>query len=392
MQLNYHNKIIRPAWVEIDLDAVAKNVSHIKSYLVNTRMLAVVKANAYGLGAVPLAKTIMQNGADMLGVVMLDEAAELRAASIDAPILNMGPIFQDQADMVADLKIEQMAFRPEIIAALSSAAQRAKTTINIHFKIDTGMSRYGARFDTAAAVIREIINLPGIHITSAFSHFPKGDAKDMSFARLQTERLLAVKQELETHDIHIPVWHTCNSGGTLNLLAAHFDMVRVGLMNYGYFPSEDVPRPFRLEPAIKVKTRVAVTRWIKKGDTVGYGRRFLAEQDERIAVLPMGYSDGYPRKLSQVGQVLWNGHRLPIIGGLCMDAFFVKITDYSDIKVGDEFILMGKSGDEEIDPHDIAKLAGTVSYDIISNLGRRLPRVYKSGNTITHVDNQVTKK
>ncbi|HPG42056.1 MAG TPA: alanine racemase [bacterium] len=386
-QHEFINNIIRPAWIEIDLDAVAQNVRNIKQYLGGVQYLAVVKADGYGLGAVETAQVILENGADRLGVVMLDEAIQLRRAGITAPILNMGNIRADQAYYVPEYGLEQIVFRPDVAKALSHAAGAKSSIAQIHVKIDTGMSRYGVRYDKAAAFIESIINLPNLEIIGAMTHFPKSDAIDKSFALLQIERMLAIKKALVNKGITIPLWHTANSGATLDLPAAHFDMVRVGLMNYGYFPSSDVRRPFTLHPAMSVKARIININRIRRGDSVGYGRRFIAEKDETIAVLPMGYSDGYSRKLSQVGQVLIKGRRIPIVGGLCMDAFFIKITDHPDIQEGDIATLMGIDGDEEISPHDIARLAGSVSYEVISCFGKRLPRVHIRNGKIVKIKN-----
>ncbi len=389
-ELEYTNKLLRPAWVEVDLDAVASNVRNIKTYLNEVKLLAVVKANGYGLGAVPVAKEILSNGADYLGVVMLDEAYELRKAGITASMLNTGAIFPDQADYVIDLNLEQMVYRLDVARALSQSAQKSNTTAKIHLKIDTGMSRFGVHFRKAVEEIQKFVELPNLEIVGAFTHFPMSDAVDKSFALLQIARMKQIKHDLKAIGIHIPIWHMANSGGTLDLTASHFDMVRVGLMNYGYWPSFDVRQPFALKPAMSVKTKIVAIRTIQRGDTVGYGRKFMAEKQERIAVLPMGYADGYDRKLSKISQVLWRGNRLPIIGGLCMDAAFVKITEHPEIKVGDTMTLMGIDEGEEISPHDIAGLIGSVSYEVISRFGRRLPRVYIKNNQICHIQNTLT--
>lgn len=390
LELDYKNKVLRPAWVEVDLDAIAHNVQQIKSYLGDVKYLAVVKANGYGLGAVSVAQEIVANGADYLGVVMLDEAYELRHAGITSPLVNTGAIFPDQAEYVIDLDLEQMVYRLDVARALSHAAKQRNTVAKVHFKIDTGMSRFGVHFSQAVEQIQKVLDLPHVEIVGAFTHFPKSDAVDKSFALLQIERMKQIKHDLRTIGIHIPVWHLANSGGTLDLPAAHFDMVRVGLMNYGYWPSFDVRQPFALQPAMSVKSKIVAIRTIQRGDTVGYGRKFMAEQEERIAVLPVGYADGYDRKLSKIGEVLWHGQRLPIVGGLCMDAAFVKVTAHPEVKVGDTVTLMGQDADEDISPHDIAERAGSVSYEVISRFGRRLPRVYIKHQTIHHIQNTLT--
>ncbi len=386
-QKDFKEQILRPAWIEINLNAVAENVRRIKNYLKKTRLLAVVKADGYGLGAVETANVISENGADYLGVVMLDEAVELRRAGIKVPILNMGTILPSQAHYVIEYDLEQIVFRPEMALLLSREAKTKNRSAKIHIKIDTGMSRYGVHYSEAVNTIIKIVSIPHIDIIGAMTHFPRSDALDKSFALLQIERMKKIRKELENRGLHIPVWHLANSGATLDLPDAFFDMVRVGLMNYGYFPSDDVSRPFPLKPAMSVKTQIVNIKYIKRGDTVGYGRRFMAEKDETIAVLPMGYADGYSRKLSRIGEVLIKGRRVPIIGGLCMDAFFLKITGFPGIREGDTATLMGIDGTEEISPHDIAGLTGSVSYEVISNFGKRLPRVYIKNNNIIKIKN-----
>ncbi len=390
MNRDYSGRVLRPAWVRVDLDAITNNVRRIKEYLGTVKLLSVVKADGYGAGAVTAARTIAAAGADYLGVVCLDEAYELRRAGISTPILNTGAVFPDQAEDVLDLEVEQMIDGFETAAALSAAAVKSGRTASVHFKIDTGMSRYGAPFASAVEEMERIAALPSLKIVGAFSHFPMSDALDKSFALLQIERLQAVRRTAEQKGLRIPLWHLANSGGTLDLPQAHFDMVRVGLMNYGYWPSAEVRRPFTLQPALSLQARIVAVRRIKRGDSVGYGRKFMAEKDERIAVLPIGYADGYDRGLSKIGTVLCKGRRLPIIGGLCMDAAFVKITEYDDIGVGDTVTLMGIEGGEEISPHDIAALIGSVSYEVICRLGRRLPRVYVRNGRIESVRNELT--
>lgn len=379
--------MLRPSWVEVDLDAIAFNTRQVKNYLKDTELLAVVKADAYGLGAVPVARTILENGASRLGVVMLDEAIELRKAGITRPILNMGPILPHQAHYVLDYDLEQMVFTLDVAEALSEQAAKKGGTAKIHFKIDTGMSRYGEHWSRAAETAERMAHLPDVRIVGAMTHFPMSDALDKSFALLQIHRFKEIRRQLEEQNIHIPTWHICNSGGTLDLPQAHLDMVRVGLMLYGYFPSQDVRQPFPLKPAMSVKTRIVAVRTIQRGDTVGYGRRFMAEKEERIAVLPIGYADGYDRGLRNIGQVLLHGQPAPIVGGLCMDACFIKVTEIPEAKVGAEVTIMGQEGDREISPHDIAGLIDSVSYEVMARFGRRLPRVYKKGGKIESIRN-----
>jgi alanine racemase len=386
---NFKENVLRQSWIEIDLDAVAENVRNIRKHIGTINYVAVVKANAYGLGVVPVAKTIMENGADRLALVTLEECIELRNAGIDSPLFNMGPIFPNQASIVVENDIEQMAYRLDEIKALSEAASKLNKTAKIHFKINTGMNRYGENDSKALESFGEIRKLPNIDVVGVMTHFPMSDELDKSFALLQIERFKEFKANFEKAGYNIPFWHMGNSGAVLDLPQAHFNLVRIGLMNYGYWPSSQVRRPFVLIPAMHVKSRIVEIRTVQRGDTVGYGRRFLAEKEERIGVLPMGYADGYDRKIRVGGYVLINGQQVPIVSGLCMDAFFIKLTDFPDIEVGETVTIMGIDNGQEISPHDIAKLTETVSYEVISNFGRRLPRVYIKNGEICEIDNKL---
>jgi len=329
---------------------------------------------------------ILENGADMLGVVMLEEAIELRKAGIKTPILNMGPISPSQAEYVLEYDLEQIVFTGDVAVALSNVAMKKDKPAQVHLKIDTGMSRYGVHWKNALSEIR-VLQLPGLRFVGAMSHFPMSDAVDKSFALLQIHRMKELRKSFAEQGIEIPVWHICNSGGALDLPEAHLDMVRIGLMNYGYFPSQDVRRPFALAPAMQVKTKIVSLRTIRRGDTVGYGRRFMAEKEEKIAVLPIGYADGYERRLRNVGQVIVRGQKVPIVGGLCMDACFIKVTDVPEVQIGDLVTLMGRDGDEEISPHDIGSWIQSVSYDVMCKFGKRLPRVYLNNGKIIGIRN-----
>ncbi len=384
---DFQDKLYRPSWVQVDLGAVAGNAAKIKALVRPAKLLAVVKADAYGLGAVPVSRLLVESGVDKLGVVALDEAVELRRAGIEAPILNMGAVFPYQAGVVVQNDIEQVVYRTEIIRALSRAAQKAGKKAAVHLKIDTGMGRYGVRPNQAIDLLQEVYALPHIVFTGVMSHFAMSDAADKSFTNLQLSRFLKAREQISAAGFSIPAYHICNSGGMLDVPGARLDMVRIGLLFYGFWPSPTVDRPIVIEPAMQVKTRIVSERWIDAGDTVGYGRRFTAQKRERIGVCPMGYSDGYDRKLRNKGMVLCKGRRLPIAGGLCMDAFFVRLTDHPQVLTGDVVTVMGQDGDQEITPHDIGAWIDSVSYEVISRFGRRLPRVYVRDGKVVDIVN-----
>jgi alanine racemase len=388
-EVNPGNAFHRPAWIEVDLDAIGANYRLLRENLAGVTLCAVVKADAYGAGAVMVARHLESLGVERLAVVTLDEAIELRRAGIRVPLLNMGPIFPHQAAVVHEQDIEQMAFQPEVLAALDAAAAAAGRHVRIHLKVDTGMSRYGVPVAEAATLIERLAAWPHLDCCGVMTHFPMSDGLDKSFALLQIERFLALRRRIEAGGRRIPLWHMCNSGGVLDLPEAHLEMVRIGLMLYGYYPSREVRRPFPLRPALQVKTRIAAVRTIGRGDTVGYGRRYMAEKTERIAVLPIGYADGYDRKLRNIGEVLVAGQRAPIVGGLCMDACFIRVTDIPAAEEGMEVTVMGSSGEEEISPHDIAARIESVSYEVMARWGRRLARVYRKGGGVIAVRNEL---
>ncbi len=377
----------RPSWMEVDLDAIAANLAQVRANLGAVQLCAVVKADAYGLGAIEVARWLEQQGVQRLAVVTLDEAIELRRAGVHCAILNMGAIFPDQAEAVVEYHLEQMAFQSDVMQALNARAAACGTEAVVHVKVDTGMSRYGVSWRDAIAAVEAFSHFRSIRVAGAMTHFPMSDGLDKSFALLQMERFKAIRSTLQKKGISIPLWHMCNSGGVLDLPQAHLDMVRVGLLLYGYYPSSDVNRPFQLQPAARVVTRIAALRTIQRGDTVGYGRRFMAEKEERIAVLPIGYADGYDRKLRNIGEVLIQGRRATLAGGLCMDACFVRVTDFPHVRPGDEVTLMGREGGEEISPHDIARKIDSVSYEVLARWGRRLPRVYLRDGKVTEIRN-----
>ncbi|MBN2356645.1 alanine racemase [candidate division KSB1 bacterium] len=381
--IQFPENIFRPSWVQVDLDAISYNLRQIRSFLAGIKLLIVVKADAYGLGAVPVARHLEREGVGQLGVVTLDEAVELRRAGIAVAILNMGPILPQQAEKVLEYNFEQMVFQQSVAEAISKAAKKRGQIARLHLKIDTGMSRYGVPWRQALHTFAPMARLGHVDWVGAMTHFPMSDGLDKSFALLQIQRFRGIRQQFMDAGYTIPVWHMCNSGGALDLKEAHMDMVRVGLMVYGYYPSEDVQRPFELRPAMQVRTQIAALRTVYRGDTVGYGRRYMAEKEERIGVLPIGYGDGYDRKMRHGGEVLIDGGRAPIIGGLCMDACFVRLTDWPGVDVGHTVTLMGDDGAERITPHDIARCIDSVSYEVMARFGRRLPRIYiKNGKVV----------
>jgi len=380
--------ILRPSWVEVDLDAVLDNLAQVRTLLAGKKLCAVVKADAYGLGAVPVSRALAQAGVDAFGVVMLDEAVQWRRAGIVTPILNMGEILTEHAGYAVEYDVQQMIYRPETAQALSIAAARLGKKAAVHFKINTGMGRYGCEYEHALETLQQCRRYPHLVFEGVMTHFPLSDAADKSFAQLQILRMKRLRRLFEENGLDIPCWHMCNSGGVLDLPQAHMDMVRCGLLLYGYYPSEDVQWPLTLKPSMTGKTHIIAIRELRRGDSVGYSRRFIARGPERVAVLPIGYADGYDRKMRVNGYTLLNGRKAPIISGLCMDACFIRISDFPQARIGDPVILMGQCGEEEISPHDIAHAIQSVSYEVMARFGKRLPRLYfRDGSRVETLHN-----
>lgn len=369
----------RSAWVEVDLGALAHNIRQIRAELpAGVRLLFVAKDGAYGLGAVPAARTALANGASHLAVFTLGEAAELRDAGIAAPILLLGERLVPELEHVVDLDLEPCVGRLEIARELGQRGQARGRPVPIHIKINTGMNRFGFGWRDADHWAAALSAIPGLDFAGALSHFAQSDELEKAFARVQQQRFEQCLSVLADHGIRPRHIHHCNSGGFLDLPEAHFDTVRVGLLAQGVYPSSVCRRLPDLRPVMSVKARIAAVQHLEPGDTVGYGMRWSAAWTSRIGVLALGYGDGYPR-LRNEGQVLVHGRRVPLVGGVTMDALMIDLTDLPEADVGDEAVLLGRQGSEEITAHEIAQWKRSVSYDVLTGWRARLPRVYREG-------------
>jgi alanine racemase len=372
------NNSARPAWVEIDLAQLRENFRIIqRDKPANLKFMSVVKDQAYGHGAVEVGKIALEFGATHLAVATIDEALELRQRGIPAPVI----LFGERTDEELNLCCEHdfVCFINDIEKATRYAQRAADQNkrLSVHVEVDTGLSRYGVRWPEAVAVIEHISKLKSLTLEGVMSHFAMSDELDKSFALQQLERFQQVLHQMATKGIRVKYRHLCNTGGYLDLPQAHFDLVRIGILPLGVYPSQVCRRLAGIKPIMLVKTKVAAIRDLEVGDFVGYGMRYRAESPRRIAVLPLGYGDGYPRVRNK-GHVLIHGRRAPVIGGNAMDAMMVDITDIPQTKLWNEVVLMGKQGSEEISVHEIAQLKGSVSYDILTGWNWRLPRVYRN--------------
>jgi alanine racemase len=366
----------RPAWIEIDLRQLKRNFQLLnQDKPASLHVLSVVKDEAYGHGAWPVAKTALRCGARFLGLATLDEALALRDKGLRAPLLMLGDRHESELSWCVAHNLTCCVSEPGCVEKLAQLAARAGKCIPVHLKINTGMNRYGVRWNEAMPLIERILAAKSLALEGVLSHFAQSDETDKTFALLQLSRFNEALRNLAERGVPVSLRHLCNSGGFLDLPQAHFDMVRLGIVPLGVYPSSVCRRIPGIESVMTVKARVAAVQKLQPGDSVGYGMRYTASSPRRIAVLPIGYGDGFPRVRNQ-GCALIHGRRASIVGGVAMDALMVDITGIPEAKLWDEAVLMGRQGAEEISVHEVAKLKNSVSYDVLSGWRGRLPRVY----------------
>jgi alanine racemase len=364
------------AWVEISVDRLRRNFALINSYKpAGLKIASVLKDDAYGHGAVRAAQVAIDAGASFIAVVTLDEALDLRKAGVAAPILMLGQRLPSELDECLAHDLTCCLHDLEVTEALARKAEKRGGRAKVHLEIDTGMSRYGARWSEAAGLAEKIAGLASLELEGAMSHFAMSDELDKSFANLQHTRFQEALDAMATRQMFPKIRHICNSGGFVDLKEAHYDMARLGILPLGVYPSKVCRRIEGIEPVMSVRTRIVHIQRLREGDKVGYGMRYTAPNDRTIAVLPIGYGDGFPRVRNE-GAVLIHGKRAPLIGGTSMDAITVDITEIPQAKLWDEVVVMGTQGSETIDVQDVAGLKKSVSYDVLTNWRRRLRRVY----------------
>lgn len=361
----------------VHLDNIRKNLEIIKSRVgKNTKITAVVKSDAYGHGAVEVSRTALESGATMLAVATVSEGVNLREAGIDAPILVLSR--GGKYDTAVRYDLTEAVYCTDEAKAISEIAVKYNKTAEIHIKLNTGMSRLG--FDAfegnTVEDVYQISLLPNIKISGIFSHFATSDMEDeKDFVKVQLDRFNNAVADLENRGIHIENKHICNSGGIFNYPEAHLDSVRAGIALYGCAP-DDSGVDYGLCPVMEFKATVIDVRTLRPGESVSYGRHFKTETERKIAVIGAGYADGYTRRLSSKSCVLIKGKRAPIAGNICMDVFMADVTDIEDVRTGDEVTLIGKDGAEEITAGELGNLSGTISYEILCSVSKRVPREY----------------
>ncbi|MGO1468840.1 MAG: alanine racemase [Tissierella sp.] len=374
--------------VEINLDNLAYNIKKVRNYIKkDTLIMAVVKANAYGHGAVSAAKVFLENGADRLGVSVLREGIELRKKNIKAPILLLNYTPSNQYRDVVKYDIIPTIFRYEDARILSDLAVSMNKSINIHIKIDTGMSRIGfLPNEDSIEDILKISKLANIKIEGIFTHFAKSDELDKNFTKTQFKRFMDVVNKLEEKGLHIDIKHVSNSAAVIDIGEYNLDMVRPGIILYGYYPSAEVKRQnLHIKPAMTLKSSISNIKTIKKGTGVGYNHLYIAEKDVRIATIPIGYADGYSRLLAEKAYGSINEKKTEVVGKVCMDQTMLDISSIDNLGVGNEVKLFGYDDKSCPTVEKIASWIGTSNYEIICMISRRVPRVYMKNDKLDHV-------
>jgi alanine racemase len=367
------------AWVEIDLAALAHNVRQIRSLLAPaTQMMAVVKADGYGHGAIEIARTIIAEGVEWLAVATVTEGIELRSAGIVAPILILGAVNSDvQVQAIAKWGLQPTICTIEQAILLSKAISKLESSLllTVHLKLDTGMSRLGANWHQAVAVYREVASLPYLQIGSLYSHLATADDLDPTVMELQLDRFERSISAIGAAGFTIPMLHLANSAGILVDTRSHYNLVRPGLSLYGLYPALHLQQSIDLQPVLSVKARVSQVKQITAGTGVSYGYRFIADRDLLLAVVEIGYADGVPRRLSNRMQVAIRGGLVPQIGSITMDRLMLDVSQIPDLQVGEIVTILGRDGTVEITADDWANELGTISWEILCGFKDRLPRV-----------------
>lgn len=373
-------------YAKIDLDAAAYNMEQMKNRIGSgARLIAVVKTDAYGHGAVPLAEVFEK--LDYVwgyAVASLDEGMILRKHGIKKPILVLGCVFPDQYDEMVRSEIRAAVYTEEMARGMAEAAKRAGKNAYIHIKIDTGMGRIGFPVsEESAEIIGRISRLENIQIEGMFTHFAKADETDKTYTYGQHKKFMWMKEQMEKRGVEIPYYDCDNSAGIIDFPDMKHDLARAGISTYGMYPSEEVNQDaVDLKPVLSLVSHVIFVKTVEPGTSISYGGTFVAPKQMRVATIPVGYGDGYPRSLSNKGSVLIHGKRARILGRVCMDQFMVDVTDIPDVKFMDQAVLIGEDQNDRITVEELAELSGRFNYEFVCCLGKRIPRVYTSGGRI----------
>ena len=371
---------LRPRVVaEVNLDAIKHNYKQIRNHVPHeVEIMAIVKADAYGHGAVEVSKLLQEEGVNRFAVAIAKEGEELRSQGITSPILILGYTPRADIKTLIENNLTQTVFSYEMAKTLSDEAGKLGKTINIHIKVDTGMGRIGfLSSPQSVEEVKMISQLPHLNMEGIFTHFSTADEEDIAYTRKQWHIFEGFLQELRGVGIELPVIHAANSAAIMCHSYTDLNVVRPGIILYGYYPSEYLKgKMIDIIPAMTLKTQVVHIKELPERHYIGYGRTYYTHQKTKVATIPVGYADGYSRRLGNVGKVLIRGQYAPIIGNICMDQFMVDVTNIDDVTVEDEVVLFGKQGENEISVEEIAAQLGTINYEIICMIGKRVLRIY----------------
>lgn len=370
------NEATKRTWAEIHLDNLAWNYQQLRARAPHSKFLGLVKANAYGHGAVPVAKKLEELGAEYLAVACLAEAVELREAGVTAPIIILGYTPVEDTQTLLELRVTQTIYDLELAQRFSQAAQTAGGRLLCHLKVDTGMSRLGVlcredSIDEAADELEAMYRLPGLDVEGLFQHFADADTCP-EYSEMQISRYNAILGALEERGCTFRIRHCCAGAATLNYPQVHYDMIRPGILLYGYSPDHACDGMLDVRPVMEVKSRIASVKHLPKGTCISYGRTYTLERDSVVAAVTMGYADGLPRLLSGKLEFLWKGQKVRQIGRVCMDMCMIDVTDLPDVQVGDEVTIFGPEGSLQT----MADTMGTITYELMCGISPRVPRVY----------------
>ncbi|MGB6369921.1 MAG: alanine racemase [Atribacterota bacterium] len=372
-------KLLGPTWIEIDLDSIAQNVKNIKQLIGEKKeLMAVVKGNAYGHDILEVSSVVLNNGATQLAVARLEEGIFLRKAGITVPILILGLTLKQQAELLVSYNITPTVCEYEMIEKLSESAIKEDKVVKVHLKVDTGMGRIGIFSHDILRFIKRIRALKNVEIEGIFTHFSVADEKDKTYTEEQFRKFMEVLTVLEKEGIRIPIKHVSNSATFLDLPHMWLDLVRPGISIYGLYPSTEVQKTIKLIPAHSFRTRIVFLKELSAGEYISYGRTYTTiKKRTKVASLPVGYADGYNRLLSNQGEVLVRGRRFPIIGRICMDQCMIDVSSLLEVKIGDEVVLWGRQGEEEITVEEISEKIGTINYEIVHLPDKkRVPKLF----------------
>ena len=373
----------RATRAEIDLTAFRHNLQNLRKYLdPQTRIMAIVKADAYGHGAVPCARIAVESGAaNYLGAGVIEEGIELRENGLNAPILILGSIFPDEAEDLVRHNLATILCTQPLAQALSKEAEKQDKTVSVHIKVDTGMNRLGISPENLPALLDQVRNLKNLKIEAVSTHFSSADDEDLSVTQAQLEKFQTALTILQKEGVHTPIVHCANTSALFKFPESHFNMVRPGLILYGVLPSPSLrpvidqgENPF--QPVMQWKSQIILLKPIAKNQPVSYSGSFTTQRDSLIATLPIGYADGLHRMLSNKMDVLIRGRRAPQVGNICMDMILIDVTDIPDVQAGDEVVIFGRQGDEMISVEELAVKGKTIPYEILCSVSKRVPRIY----------------